>query len=64
MIFIFGGEVIRGFTFCLLCGIAIGTYSSIFVASPIAYRLLMHKQKKQLAAAQARGIYTSQAVAR
>lgn len=64
MIFIFGGEVIRGFTFCLLCGIAIGTYSSIFVASPIAYRLLMRKQKKELAEAQAKGIYTSKAVTR
>lgn len=63
MIFIFGGEVIRGFTFCILCGIIIGTYSSIFIASPIAYRLLMRKQKKDLAQAQARGIYTSKTVA-
>jgi len=40
IIFIFGGDVIRGFTFALLIGILIGTYSSIFVASPIAYDLL------------------------
>lgn len=40
MIFIFGGEVIRGFTFALLVGIVIGTYSSVFVASPLAYDLL------------------------
>ncbi|MFP4469363.1 MAG: protein translocase subunit SecDF [Bacteroidales bacterium] len=46
IIFIFGGEVIRGFTFALLIGILIGTYSSLFVASPIAYDLLMMKQKK------------------
>ena len=39
-IFIFGGEIIRGFTFALLVGIVVGTYSSIFVASPIAYDLL------------------------
>lgn len=39
-IFIFGGEVIRGFTFALLVGVVIGTYSSIFVAAPIAYDLL------------------------
>ncbi len=58
MIFIFGGEVIRGFTFCLLCGIAIGTYSSIFVASPIAYRLLMRKQRKAEQEAKEKGIYT------
>lgn len=36
-IFIFGGEVIRGFSFALLVGIVVGTYSSLFVASPIAY---------------------------
>jgi SecD/SecF fusion protein len=36
-IFIFGGEVIRGFTFALLVGIVVGTYSSLFVASPIVY---------------------------
>jgi len=38
-IFIFGGDVIRGFIFALLIGIAIGTYSSIFVGSAIAYDL-------------------------
>jgi len=45
-IFIFGGEVIRGFTFALLFGIAIGTYSSVFVASPIAYDLIQWKKKR------------------
>ena len=49
MIFIFGGEVIRGFVFCILCGVLIGTYSSIFVASPIAYALLRRKERKELA---------------
>jgi SecD/SecF fusion protein len=34
-IFIFGGEVIRGFSFALLVGIVIGTYSSICIATPI-----------------------------
>lgn len=62
MIFIFGGEVIRGFVFCILCGIVIGTYSSIFVASPIAYRLLMRKQHKDEAEAKAKGIYSSKVV--
>lgn len=47
MIFIFGGEVIRGFTFALLMGILVGTYSSLFVASPIAYDLMMNKLKKK-----------------
>ncbi|MBQ5402836.1 MAG: protein translocase subunit SecDF [Bacteroidales bacterium] len=40
VIFIFGGEVIRGFVFALLLGTVIGTYSSVFIASPIAYDLL------------------------
>lgn len=35
--FIFGGEVIRGFTFALLVGVAVGTYSSVLNATPIAY---------------------------
>ncbi|MDA3906447.1 MAG: protein translocase subunit SecDF [Bacteroidales bacterium] len=39
-IFIFGGEIIRGFTFALLVGVLVGTYSSLFTASPIAYDLL------------------------
>ncbi len=47
-IFIFGGEVIRGFTFALLIGIGVGTYSSVFVATPIAYDLLKRKKKKEI----------------
>ena len=34
-LYIFGGEVIRGFTFAMIFGIVVGTYSSIFVAAPI-----------------------------
>ena len=34
-LFFFGGEVLRGFSFALMVGVLIGTYSSIFVASPI-----------------------------
>ncbi len=34
-LFIFGGEIIRGFSFTLLVGVVVGTYSSIFIASPI-----------------------------
>lgn len=36
-IFMFGGTSIQGFTFALLVGIGVGTYSSIFVATPIVY---------------------------
>jgi SecD/SecF fusion protein len=36
-IFIFGGDVIRGFIFALLIGIVVGTYSSLFIATPVVY---------------------------
>ena len=35
VIFLFGGEVVRGFVFAILLGIVVGTYSSLFVATPI-----------------------------
>lgn len=35
VLYFFGGEVLKDFSFALICGIIIGTYSSIFVASPI-----------------------------
>ena len=35
ILFLFGGDVIRGFSFALVMGVLIGTYSSIFVAAPI-----------------------------
>lgn len=44
-IFIFGGDVIRGFTFALLIGIIVGTYSSLCVAAPIVIDLDSKKQK-------------------
>ena len=46
-IFIFGGEVIRGFTFALLVGIIVGTYSSIFIAAPISFDLLKKSEEKK-----------------
>lgn len=39
VLFIFGGEVLKGFSLALLLGIAIGTYSSIFIASAIVVEL-------------------------
>ena len=36
-IFLFGGATIQGFTFALLIGVMVGTYSSLFIATPIAY---------------------------
>ena len=43
-IFIFGGETIRGFVFALIVGVVVGTYSSLFIASPLAYD--MQKKRK------------------
>jgi SecD/SecF fusion protein len=46
-IFIFGGEVIRGFSFALIVGVAVGVYSTICIAIPIAYDLIERKEKKE-----------------
>ena len=46
VIFIFGGEVIRGFVFAMFIGIAFGTYSGIFVSNPLAYDLLKFNKNK------------------
>ena len=37
VIFLFGGEVIRGFMFALLVGVVVGTYSSLFIATPVMF---------------------------
>ena len=42
-IFIFGGESIRGFMFALIIGVLIGTYSSVFVATPVMFDTLKKK---------------------
>jgi SecD/SecF fusion protein len=44
IIFIFGGEVIRGFMFALMVGVVVGTYSSLFIASPIMLDTLKAKE--------------------
>jgi preprotein translocase subunit SecF len=45
VLFIWGGEVLRGFAFTMLIGVITGTYSSVFVASAISYDWL-HRNKK------------------
>jgi SecD/SecF fusion protein len=47
IMFIFGGDVIRGFIFAMLIGIGVGTYSSIFNAAPIVYDTLKLKFRKE-----------------
>ena len=43
VIFILGGESIRSFSFAMVLGVVFGTFSSLFIASPIAYKLLKKK---------------------
>ena len=52
-IFCFGGETIRGFVFALLIGVVVGTYSSLCVASPLAYDIqeaMARRKEKKVAA--------------
>lgn len=46
VIFLFGGEVIRGFMFALMVGVLVGTYSSLFVASPIMLDTINKSEEK------------------
>ena len=43
VIFILGGESIRSFSFAMILGVVFGTFSSLFIASPIAYKMLKKK---------------------
>ena len=45
ILFFFGGEVLRGFSFALIIGVIIGTYSSVFVASPTIVELNRRLEK-------------------
>jgi SecD/SecF fusion protein len=44
-LFLFGGTSIKGFTFALLIGIGVGTYSSVFNAAPIVYDTITQSKK-------------------
>ena len=46
-IFIFGGETLRGFMFAMIIGVVVGTYSSIFVATPLVYDTSKGERKKE-----------------
>ncbi len=45
-IFIFGGESIQGFMFALIIGVMVGTYSSVFIATPVMFDTLRKSLKK------------------
>jgi len=46
IIFILGGDTIRSFSFAMLLGVLVGAYSSVFIATPIAY-LMLNRGKKE-----------------
>lgn len=46
VLYFFGGEILKDFAFALLCGIAVGTYSSIYIASPILVEWELRKAAK------------------
>jgi SecD/SecF fusion protein len=46
-IFLFGGDSIKGFMFAMFMGIVVGTYSSLFIASPILYDTSTKLSKKK-----------------
>ncbi|GAA4412478.1 protein translocase subunit SecDF [Nibrella viscosa] len=47
VLFIFGGETIRGFSFAMLIGVIVGTYSSLFVATPIVVDAMTREQANE-----------------
>ncbi|MDR1499933.1 MAG: protein translocase subunit SecDF [Tannerellaceae bacterium] len=49
-IFLFGGSTIRSFTFAILIGVVLGSYSTLFVATPIAYEIQKRKIAKKAVA--------------
>lgn len=46
ILFIFGGEILRGFSFAMLIGVIFGTYSSLFVATPFVVEFIRKKDQK------------------
>nr|MBI1232732.1 protein translocase subunit SecDF [Cytophagales bacterium] len=51
VLLIFGGEVLRGFSFALLIGVLIGTYSSVYIATPIVVDLMKRELEQDAAEA-------------
>ena len=48
IIFLFGGEAIKGFTFALMIGVVVGTYSSLFIATPAVIDLSKDDKVKEI----------------
>jgi preprotein translocase subunit SecF len=58
-LFIFGGPVLHGFSFALVCGIIVGTYSSVFIASPIVLFWHGYSDRKSRPSAAAASVPTA-----
>ena len=48
IMFVFGGESIRGFIFAMLIGIIVGTYSSLFIATPVLCDTIPDSEHKRI----------------
>jgi SecD/SecF fusion protein len=48
IMFVFGGESIRGFIFAMLIGIVVGTYSSLFIATPVLCDTMSEEEHKRI----------------
>jgi SecD/SecF fusion protein len=48
IMFIFGGDSIRGFIFAMLIGIVVGTYSSLFIATPVLVDTISDAEHKRI----------------
>jgi SecD/SecF fusion protein len=46
IMFIFGGETVKGFTFAMLIGVLVGTYSSLCIGTPVLVDFSTRKSKK------------------
>ena len=53
-LYIFGGQVIRGFTFAMIWGVVVGTYSSVFVAAPLLLKLDIKREWSGVSGAKAK----------
>ena len=50
ILYCMGGEGIHGFAFCMLIGTIVGTYSTVFIASPVLLWMMNREQQRALAA--------------
>ena len=51
VILFLGGDAVRSFVFAMLIGVVVGTVTSLFVAAPVAYKIMLNKHKKDVVAA-------------